>query len=207
MGLSRHARPSPAIVLAALGLTLAVGGTAIAGPEAITRAVSKSKVKSIAKKQADKRITKKAPELSVANAAALGGEPASAFTTGPGRVVGAHAVLAAADPPGDTTVLTVDGLVSLVVNCDPGQMFWEFENLSGGPMHFSGVAENAANTYYEGQDVSDGNSFAFFGGNGGGYEATVQASSATGKVVTVTAFIDPQSAAGCPVSAQAVVTG
>lgn len=53
--------------LAAL-LVLVLAATAVAGPDAITRALTKSKVKSIAKKQADKRITARAPGLSVASA-------------------------------------------------------------------------------------------------------------------------------------------
>ena len=53
--------------LAAL-LVLVMAATAVAGPDAITRALTKPKVKSIAKKQADKRITARAPGLSVASA-------------------------------------------------------------------------------------------------------------------------------------------
>jgi hypothetical protein len=45
--------------------------------DALTRAVTKSKVKKIA----DKRIDKAAPGLSVANAEALGGKPASDFAS------------------------------------------------------------------------------------------------------------------------------
>jgi hypothetical protein len=60
--------PSPAMVLAAVALILALAGTAIAGPDRLTREVTKSKVKKISKKQANKQITKRAPGLSVANA-------------------------------------------------------------------------------------------------------------------------------------------
>ena len=68
---------SPAIVVAALALVAALAGTAIAGPDAHTRALSKKKVKKISKKE----IKKAAPGLSVDNAENLGGEPASAYET------------------------------------------------------------------------------------------------------------------------------
>lgn len=61
-------RPSPAIVLASVALALALVGTAIAGPDALTSKITKAKVKSIARKQADKRITARAPNLSVDHA-------------------------------------------------------------------------------------------------------------------------------------------
>jgi hypothetical protein len=57
-------RPSPALVLAALALVFAMVGTAIAGPDAISDKITKSKVKKISKKQ----INKAAPDLSVASA-------------------------------------------------------------------------------------------------------------------------------------------
>ena len=86
---SKASRPSPVFILAVLALVAAFAGTAIAGPDAISNKVTKSKVKTIAKKQ----INKAAPGLSVAeaekaekaeNAENLGGDPASAYlkTTG-----------------------------------------------------------------------------------------------------------------------------
>jgi len=77
----RDGRPSPAIVVAVLALVAALAGTALAGTDASTSAISKKKVKKIATKQ----INKLAPGLSVANAdtagnaGALGGKPPSAF--------------------------------------------------------------------------------------------------------------------------------
>jgi hypothetical protein len=67
-------RPSPAIVVAVLALIAAVAGTAVAGPDATTSALTKSNVKKIAAKQvnalapaiADEQITRRAPGLSVA---------------------------------------------------------------------------------------------------------------------------------------------
>lgn len=78
---SKASRPSPVFIVAVLALVAAFAGTAIAGPDAISNKVTKSKVKTIAKKQ----INKAAPGLSVAeakkaeNAERLGGDPASAF--------------------------------------------------------------------------------------------------------------------------------
>jgi hypothetical protein len=71
-------RPSPAMVLAAIALILAMAGTAIAGPSAISSKITKSKVKQISKKQ----INKAAPGLSVNNADNLGGAPAAAYLKG-----------------------------------------------------------------------------------------------------------------------------
>jgi hypothetical protein len=67
-------RPSPALLVGIAALCLGLGGTAIAGPdgirEALTKAkVTKAKVKKISKEQANKQIDKRAPGLSVANAA------------------------------------------------------------------------------------------------------------------------------------------
>jgi hypothetical protein len=56
--------PSPAILIAVLALVAALAGTAVAGPDASTSAVSKKTVKKIATKQ----INKLAPGLSVASA-------------------------------------------------------------------------------------------------------------------------------------------
>lgn len=60
----RGPRPSPALIVAALGLVLALGGTAIAAPDFVAKKVTKSKVRQIAKKQ----INKAAPGLSVDHA-------------------------------------------------------------------------------------------------------------------------------------------
>jgi hypothetical protein len=89
MGKVGTVRPSPTIVVAVMSLVAALTGTAIAGPDATTSALTKSKVKQIAKKQ----IKRLAPSLSVARAAsadtaqnaanadALGGDAPAAFQT------------------------------------------------------------------------------------------------------------------------------
>jgi hypothetical protein len=54
-------QPSPSLVVALIALVLAAAGTAVAGPAAIERALTKSKVKTIARKQANAQISKRAP--------------------------------------------------------------------------------------------------------------------------------------------------
>jgi hypothetical protein len=71
--------PSPAILVGVLALVAALAGTAVAGPDASTSALSKKKVKKIAKKQANKAIDAAAPGLTVGNAEQLGGQPPSAY--------------------------------------------------------------------------------------------------------------------------------
>lgn len=83
---------APAIVVAILALVAAASGVAFAQPDA-HRAISKSKVKKIARAQ----IEKLAPGLSVANAAALGGKPASAYASS--DVEPYHEVDAPGEPP------------------------------------------------------------------------------------------------------------
>ncbi|MFN8183490.1 MAG: hypothetical protein U0R23_03610 [Candidatus Nanopelagicales bacterium] len=63
-------RPSPALVVGFAALTLAVAGTAVAAPDpgGSLQAVSKSKVKKIARNQANKAIDARAPGLSVLSA-------------------------------------------------------------------------------------------------------------------------------------------
>lgn len=84
-------RPAPAILAAVSVVAVALVGTAIAGPSAAISVLTGSQVKKTAKKQANKQITKRAPGLSVANANALEGKPASAFagsTSEPYREIG-----------------------------------------------------------------------------------------------------------------------
>lgn len=63
-------RPSPAIVIAVIALVAAIAGTAVAGPQALTRAISRGKVKKIAAKQANKAIDQRESGLSVEHAQA-----------------------------------------------------------------------------------------------------------------------------------------
>ena len=64
-------RPSPGTVLGLLALVVAVAGTAIAGPLATTSALNKKEkrvVRKVAKKQANRQITRRAPGLNVNSA-------------------------------------------------------------------------------------------------------------------------------------------
>jgi hypothetical protein len=68
MSFISRSRPSPAMVVATVALSFALVGTAIAGPSALTSAVSKSQVKKIAKKQANKAIDQREAGLNVNSA-------------------------------------------------------------------------------------------------------------------------------------------
>lgn len=72
MKFSSGYRYVPAVLFASLALVFVAVGGAVAGPEALNK-ITKSKVKSIAKKQANKQIKAKAPGLSVANADTVDG--------------------------------------------------------------------------------------------------------------------------------------
>ena len=68
--------PSPAMVVAVVALSLALVGSAVAGTSTLSKGVSKSKVKKIAKKQ----IKKAAPGLSVAHADTSAGPAGGALS-------------------------------------------------------------------------------------------------------------------------------
>lgn len=79
-----------AILVAGAAVVFALVGTALAGPEAIVRAVSKSQVKKIAKKQANAVLDSRAANLNVNSAktaasaedsAKLGGQPPGAYAS------------------------------------------------------------------------------------------------------------------------------
>lgn len=74
-------RPSPALVISFVALTAVVGGTAAAAPNApdsTLQALSKSTVRQVAAKQANKAITQRAPTLEVLLAQTV---PDNAITT------------------------------------------------------------------------------------------------------------------------------
>jgi hypothetical protein len=58
-------RPSAAMIIAVLALTGALAGTAVAGPDAFTSALTKKKVKKIATNKANKAIEAAEPEYTV----------------------------------------------------------------------------------------------------------------------------------------------
>jgi hypothetical protein len=81
MSLDFSKRPSPALIVAVCALAFAMVGTAVASDGAVSK-ITKSKVKSIAKKQADKRLKANVSgsHVNVAdNANALGGAAASDY--------------------------------------------------------------------------------------------------------------------------------
>jgi hypothetical protein len=61
-------RPSPATILAVVALSLALAGTAVAGSDGLTNKITKSKVRSIAKKQANKVLNQREGSLNVKTA-------------------------------------------------------------------------------------------------------------------------------------------
>src|SRR4051794_15401505 len=112
--------PGARLGMALLSLALAASlvGSAIAGTDALTKPLTKSKVKQIAAAQANKAIDARSASLSVAsaknadsatsagtaasadtakNADALGGQPPSAFA--PAAVESSHGVGSAGEPP------------------------------------------------------------------------------------------------------------
>lgn len=84
---SADRRSQIAILVAAAAVGFALVGTALAGPEAMVRAISKSQVKRIAKKQANSVVDSREANLDVSSAksandsAKLGGQPPSAYAS------------------------------------------------------------------------------------------------------------------------------
>jgi hypothetical protein len=121
MMLLSHRRPSPAMVVATLALSFALVGSAAAAPGALTRAVSKSQVKTIAKKQANKAITKQAPGLSVASAANAANATNAETAAKVGGLTPHKLFTKIANGTGTTTVLSVNGL-TLSADCSGGAL-------------------------------------------------------------------------------------
>jgi hypothetical protein len=67
-GFSISGRPSPAIIVAILALVFALAGSAVAGTAGLSNKVTRSTVKKIAAKQANKVVDQRAASLSVAKA-------------------------------------------------------------------------------------------------------------------------------------------
>ena len=64
-------RPSPAILVAVVALVAALAGTAVADSGAVASKITRSKVKTIAERKANKAIKQQAPNLEVGSATAL----------------------------------------------------------------------------------------------------------------------------------------
>jgi hypothetical protein len=123
----RERLTSPAIVVAVLGLVAALAGTAVAGQSATTSAISKKKVKKIAKKQ----INKLAPGLHVAsaetantaseatratNADLLDGIDSASLLRGRGRTFAVHGADAPSGAPSAPIPLQIGGNLTLDCN-------------------------------------------------------------------------------------------
>lgn len=106
-------RPSPAMIVAIVAVILAVGGTATA---ALTKK-DKKQVKNIANKQIDA----KAPGLSVANAAnsanaaAVGGVPASGLQQGGGHTY--YGAVTGNNPSNNNLLLSIPGIAEIRFDC------------------------------------------------------------------------------------------
>jgi hypothetical protein len=102
-------RPSPAMILALIALTFALGGTALAGPS--VSKLTKSKVRTIA----DKEINKLAPGLSVANA-----DKATTATTAGASSVGAGALEPITRVQATSGAVANNSIASAFVQCPAG---------------------------------------------------------------------------------------
>ena len=102
-------RPSPALIVAVVALVAAVAGTALAGPGAQTSNVKNRK---LAREVANAQITKRAPNLSVANAATLDGHPPADFLSS-GRLRAFDVTL----DGGESEVLATAGPLTLTGVC------------------------------------------------------------------------------------------
>jgi hypothetical protein len=72
MKMPEGATPSPALVVAVLALSMALVGTAVAGTDGFSRALNKSKVKTIAKAVAKKQINKREKAVNFALSSSSG---------------------------------------------------------------------------------------------------------------------------------------
>ena len=95
MNTTKLLRPSPAMVIAVVALALALAGTAVAGTDGLTSKITKAKVKSIAKKQANKAITRREASLNVNSA-----KTADSATNATNAVTGAARAYALVDSDG-----------------------------------------------------------------------------------------------------------
>jgi hypothetical protein len=92
-------RPSAAFIVAVVALSFAIVGSAIAGTDSAKKALSKSQVKKIAKKQANKAIKKAAPGLSVSHASTADtATSATSATNANSPNVYAHVTVAGTSP-------------------------------------------------------------------------------------------------------------
>jgi hypothetical protein len=144
-------RPSPAIVVALLALVAGLAGTAVAGPDASTSAVTKKKAKKIANKQ----ITKRAPGLTVGNSEKLDGLDANQLTpASSNNVQSSNQDLSPADQVVLSTTITTAGTSTVLANAavrldsngggdDQATCFIRIAG-SDGPPSFTGIPDVGA---------------------------------------------------------------
>ncbi len=125
MGRIKGAKPSPALLVAAVALVASLGGGAVAGVT-ISKLNKKERkqVTKISKKEANKRIDKREPKLSVASAQTaaeadlLDGKDASDFAEATSVRTSGYVGLDAPTTPGSNEVTLIDaGLLRLVGRC------------------------------------------------------------------------------------------
>jgi hypothetical protein len=124
MSLTPRTRPSAAMILACVALSFALAGSAIAGTDALTRAVSKSKVKKIAKKQANKAIDAAEPGLNVNSANTADNATNATNADNADTVDGVSAAgidYRSGASAAETTILDLGGL-RMVASCPAGEL-------------------------------------------------------------------------------------
>jgi len=149
----KRSRPSPALLVAVVALVAGLTGTALAGgPGAVASKLTKSKVKLVAQKQANKVLKQEAPDLEVGSAVALAqleyirsssttvnpGETGSAIATCPSGKFVTGGGGAGAD------VTSLETLASHPASGNQGQLgftAWEYR------VHNSGGAPHTINAY------------------------------------------------------------
>lgn len=114
-------RPSPAIIVAVVALVAALAGTAIAGPSAESSAITKKKVKKVAKKQVNKRFPVKTSDI--ADNAVTTPKLANSSVTGP--KLGKLTVRTSAStplPPDGAPNNGFSQALSAEARCQPGEV-------------------------------------------------------------------------------------
>jgi hypothetical protein len=149
----RIGRPSPALLVAVVALVAALTGTALAGgPGAVASKITRSKVKTIAERKANKVIKQQAPTLEVGSSVALTQLEyvrSSSTTVNPGQTASAIATC----PSGKfvtggggagADVTSLETLADHPSSGNPSQLgytAWEYR------VHNSGAAPHTINAY------------------------------------------------------------
>jgi hypothetical protein len=210
---NRLRRPSPAMVLAAIALILAMAGTAIAGPDAISNKITKSKVKKIAKKQAGKVVNKREPGLNVnsaktADTATTATTAATAINSQAVDGMSAHKISLALAAGSSAEALNAGGL-TINAACSGGQVLSltatttvdaslgsQLTNLIAGASTFLNETQQG---FAPGENVD-----LLAGGNPNGAQIDFEYDANNGSVVTGTLLTDEFIGGGCRVAGTAL---